>query len=174
MGYDRIILEENQELIMSRDNDNKYDNNATVVKTVDGFIVGRVPKKFTQSCRVMMDTIDVLSINLSVSFIKLNGTEVREKTGKRYWEDQPEIRVDFLTEEKKINKIRERLLHISKQWKGIEFIEVEEETEKVIEEPRLKRGDHVGFGDIVGEEDDELEGDELLGLQNKRFKSEQK
>ena len=143
---------------MSRDNDNKYDNNATVVKTVDGFIVGRVPKKFTQSCRVMMDTIDVLSINLSVSFIKLNGTEVREKTGKRYWEDQPEIRVDFLTEEKKINKIRERLLHISKQWKGIEFIEVEEETEKVIEEPRLKRGDHVGFGDIVGEEDDELEG----------------
>ena len=45
VGYDRIILEENQELIMSRDNDNKYDNNATVVKTVDGFIVGRVPKK---------------------------------------------------------------------------------------------------------------------------------
>ena len=100
MGYDRITLEENQELIMSRDNDNKYDNNATVVKTVDGFIVGRVPKKFKKSCRVTMDTIDVLSINLSVSFIKLNGTEVREKTGKQYWEDQLKIRVDFLTEEK--------------------------------------------------------------------------
>ena len=51
---------------------------------------------------------------------------------------------------------------------------MEEETEKEIEKPRVKQGDHVGFGDIVGEEDDELEGDELLGLQNKRFKSEQK
>ena len=80
----------------------------------------------------------------------------------------------FFDGKKKLNKIRKRLLHISKQWKGIKFIEVEEETEKVIEEPRLKRGDHVSFGDIVGEEDDELEGDELLGLQKKRFKSEQK
>ena len=104
MGYDRIILDENQELIMSRDNTKKYDNNATVVKTLDGFIVGRVPKQFTKSCRVMMDTVDILSINLSVSFIKLNGTEVREKTGKRYWEDQPEIRVDFLTEKKSQKK----------------------------------------------------------------------
>ena len=83
VGYDRICLEENQELIVSRDITNKYDNHATVVKTLDGFIVGRVPKPLTKSCRVMMDTVDVLSINLSVSFIKLNGTEVREQTGKR-------------------------------------------------------------------------------------------
>ena len=46
---------------------------------------------------------------------------------------------------------------------------MEEEIEKEIEKPRVKRGDHVGFGDIVGEEDDELE-----GSQKKRFKSQQK
>ena len=77
MGYDRIFLEETQELIVSRDITNKYDNHATVVKTLDGFIVGRVPESLTKSCQVMMDTVDVLSINLSVSFIKSNGTEVR-------------------------------------------------------------------------------------------------
>ena len=115
-----------------------------------------------------MDTVDVLSINLSVSLIKSNGTEVREKTGKRYWEDQPEIRVDFLTEKKSLKTIWERLLHISKQWKGIQFIEVEEEIEKEIKKPRVKRGDHVGFGDIVGDEDDELE-----GAEKKRFKCQQ-
>ena len=104
MGYDRICLEENQELIMSRDVDNKYDNLGTVVKTLDGFIVGRVPKPLTKPCRVMMNTVDVLSINLRVSFIKLNGTEVREKNGKRYWEDQPEIRVEFVTEKKSLQK----------------------------------------------------------------------
>ena len=168
MGYDWICLEEIQELIVSRDNTNKYDNYATVVKTLDGFIVGRNPKPLTKSCRVMMDTVDVLSINLSVSCIKLNGTEVREKTGKRYWEDQPEIRVDLLTEKKSLNKIRERLLRISRQWKGIQFIEVEEEIENEIEKPGVKRGDHVGFGDIVGDE-----GDELEGADKKRFKSQQ-
>ena len=168
MGYDRICLEENQELIMSRDVINKYDNHATVVKTLDGFIVGRVPKPLTKPCRVMMDTVDVLSINLLVSFIKLNGTEVREKTGKRYWEDQPEIRVEFVTEKKSLQKIRERLLSMSRQWKGIELIEVEEEMENDIDKPHAKKGYHVGFGNIVGEERDELE-----GTDKKRFKAQQ-
>ena len=78
VGYDRISLEKDQQLIMTRDVENKYDNQATVVNTLDGLIVGRVPKAFTKPCRVMMDTVDVLSINLRESFIKLNGTKVKE------------------------------------------------------------------------------------------------
>ena len=153
---------------MSRDVDNKYNNLATVVKTLDGFIVGRVPKPLTKPCRVMMNTVDVLSINLRVSFIKLNGTEVKEQNGKRYWEDQSEIRVEFVTEKKSLQNIRERLLSISRQWKGIELIKVEEEMGDDINEPAAKRGDHVCFGNIVGEE-----GDELEGAKKKRFKAQQ-
>ena len=67
---------------MARDVDNKYDNLATVVKTLDGFIVGRVLKPLTKSCQLMMNTVDVLPINLRVSFIRLNGTEVKERNGK--------------------------------------------------------------------------------------------
>ena len=47
-----------------------------------------------------MDTVNMLGINLKVSFIKSNGTEVKEKNGKQYWEDHAEIRIDFLTEDK--------------------------------------------------------------------------
>ena len=36
-----------------------------------------------------------------------------------------------------------------------------------VEEPEAKRGDHVGFGDFVGEE-----GDELEGADQKRFKAQ--
>ena len=50
---------------------NKYDNLTAVVKTLDGFIVNHVPKAFTKPCRVMMQTVDVLAMNLQVSFIKL-------------------------------------------------------------------------------------------------------
>ena len=46
--------------------------------------------------------------------------------------------------------------NIAKKWKGIELIEVEEEVEEDVEEPKTKRGDHVGFGDIIGEEGDTL------------------
>ena len=60
--YDRISLEKDQQLIMTRDVENKYDKQATVVKTLDGLIVGRVSKAFTKPYRVMMDTANVLSI----------------------------------------------------------------------------------------------------------------
>ena len=84
VGYDRISLENGQELIITPVVNNKYDNRAAVVKTLDGFIVNRVPKAFTKPCRVMIQTVDVLAMNLQVSFIKLNGTEVKERNGKRY------------------------------------------------------------------------------------------
>ena len=141
---------------MTPDVDNKYDNLATVVKTLDEFVVRRVAKAFTKLCRVMVQTVDVLAVNLQVSFIKLNGNEVKERNGKYYWEDQPEIRIEFVTDKKSIQTIRERLLKIAKKWKGIELIEVEEEVEEDVEEPKTKRGDHVGFGDIIGEEGDTL------------------
>ena len=50
VGYDCNSLENGQELIMTPDVDNKYDNLATVVKTLDEFIVRRVAKAFTPSC----------------------------------------------------------------------------------------------------------------------------
>ena len=50
VGYGRIHLETNQQLIMFRDIHNKYDKQVTVVKTMDGLIVGRVPKALAKPC----------------------------------------------------------------------------------------------------------------------------
>ena len=69
---------------MSRDINNKYDKQATVVKTMDGLVVGRVPKALAKPCRIMMDTVDVLSLYLKVLFVKLNATDVKERNGKSY------------------------------------------------------------------------------------------
>ena len=103
---------------MSRDIHNKYDKLATIVKTMDGLIVGRVPNALAKPCRIMMDTVDVLSIHLQVSFVKLIGTEVNESNGKQYWEDQPEIRIEYMSDHISNNKRRERLANIAKHWTG--------------------------------------------------------
>ena len=64
-----------------------------------------------------------------------------------------------MSDKKSIKKVRERLANISQKWKGIDLIEVkEEEVEDDVGEPETKRGDHVGFGDFIGEEGYELEG----------------
>ena len=84
VGYGCHLLEKNQQLTISRDYNNKYDKPTTVVKTMDGFIVGRVPKGLVKPCWIMMDTVDVISLYLTVSFAKLNATEVNECNGKHY------------------------------------------------------------------------------------------
>ena len=68
---------------MTPDVDNRYDNLETVMKTLDEFIVRHVAKAFTKLCRVMVQTVDVLAVNLQVSFIKLNGNEIKERNKKR-------------------------------------------------------------------------------------------
>ena len=66
VGYDCNSLKNGQELIMTPDVDNKYDNLATVVKTLDEFIVSLDAEPLTKLCRVMVQTVDVLSVNLQV------------------------------------------------------------------------------------------------------------
>ena len=83
-------------------------------------------------------------------------------------EEQPDIQVDFGVINNSSKKVRASLVSVAIKWKGIEFVEVEEED---FIEPEAKRGDHVGFGDIIGESGDKLEGGN--DLQNhKRFKRE--
>ena len=55
-----------------------------------------------------------VSIHLRVSFVKLNATEVNESNGKQYWEDQPEIRIKYMSDHISNNKRRERLANIPK------------------------------------------------------------
>ena len=124
VGYGRHDLEMNQQLTMSRDINNKYDKQATVVKTMDGLVVGRVPKALAKPCRIMMDTVDVLSLYLKVSFVKLNATEVNEKNGKRYRGDQPEIRIEYMSDAKSNNKRKTRLVKLAKKRSGIYLIQV--------------------------------------------------
>ena len=40
-------------------------------------------------------------------------------------------------------------------WEGIDLLEAEDED---FQEEEPKRGDHVGFGEIIGESGDEIEG----------------
>ena len=129
---------------------------------MDGLIVGCVTKALAKPCQIMMETVDVLSSQLRVSFVKLNGTEVNESNGKQYWEDQPEIWIEYMSDHISNNKRRERLANISKKWTGIDLIEVEEEAEEDLGEATEKDGDHVG-------EDVE---DPLNGPNRKRLKSE--
>ena len=135
--------------------DNKRDKYAIVVKTLDGDIVGRVSLLLSESPRRMMRNSHKLGIALHPTFVKLNEVEVTDRRGKRYLEDQPEIQVDFLATNKSSREVRASLLLKALKLKGIEVVEAEDED---FREPEAKRGDHIGFGDIIGESGDELEG----------------
>ena len=167
-GYGPVNLERGQLLVMKPEVDNEHDKYATVVKTLDGNIVGRVALPLSKSARKMMQNARKLGIDLHPTFIKLNEVEVTERGGKRYLEDQPEIQVDFGVTNNSSKKVRASLVSVAIKWKGIEFVEVEEED---LREPEAKRGNHVGFGDIIGESGDELEGGNDLP-NHKRLKRE--
>ena len=125
-GYGRSNLEKGQLLVMKPEVDNKQDKYATVVKTLDGDIVGRVFLLLSESARRMMRNSHKLGILLVPTFIKLNEVEVTDCHGKRYMENQQEIQVDFLVTNKSSKNVRASLLLKALKWKGIEFVEAEE------------------------------------------------
>ena len=125
--HGRGRLKEGQELFMSNDYNNKYDKNAVVVTTLDGYVVGRVPKEISMKCCTMLESIDTLSVHTKVSFVQLWDVEIKDSSnGKRYWEKQPRIKVEYMTTEsgQALEKKAKRLAKKAKAWLPIELIKV--------------------------------------------------
>ena len=96
VGYGPVNLEKGRQLVMKPEVGNEHNKYTTVVRTLDGDIVGLVALPLSKSARKMMRDIRKLGMDLFPTFIKLNEVEVREPGGKRYWEDQREIQVEFV------------------------------------------------------------------------------
>lgn len=48
----------------------------------------------------MLESIDTLSVHTKVSFVQLWDVEIKDSSnGKRYWEKQPRIKVEYMTTE---------------------------------------------------------------------------
>ena len=114
MGYGVRDLKKGQELVMEREFKNKHDSHATVVKTLEGDIVGRVKKQLSRSAKKIMRQVKKLGIHSCASFVKMNETLVWENNGKKYLEDQPEIEVEFLLNNSSTD-LSKKLLTFSRQ-----------------------------------------------------------
>ena len=69
-GYGPSNLEQGQLLVVKPEDDNKRDKNATLVKTLDGNIVGRVSLPLSKYARKMMRDAHDLGSKLHPTFIK--------------------------------------------------------------------------------------------------------
>merc|ERR1719491_2381632 len=148
-------LKQDQILCMLKELGNKWDNDATLVKTLDGKIVGRVPRLLSTDARKMMQDAADFGAKLHLTFIQLHEVEVKDRRGKRYLEEQPEIQVDFRVKRKLTKTDRACFYELSRTWKDFHYVEADDED---FEEKEPKRGDHVGFGNIIGDSGDEIEG----------------
>ena len=74
------------------------DQNAVVVMTMDGYTVGHVPRNTVAKCRVMIENINTLGINLKVSFVEvLENVVVWDDGSRRYLEKQANIKIKSKT-----------------------------------------------------------------------------